>query len=447
MVSIAQALAGIKKDLGRVLSPAHIEQLCRDAGLRWRQRVLDPATTIFVFVLQVLHANMAMTGLPRLSGLQFTPGAYCQARRRVPLAILRRLVRETGRPLAQQSCRAGSWCGHRTFLIDGSSCSMPDTPALREHFGLPPGQKPGCGFPVAHLLLLFDSHSGAVLDARVSPWHTHDQRRAAELFPQLRRNDVLVGDRGFCAYAQAAYLAARGVFVVFRVCERQRVDFTPHRPHAARGAGMPKSEWLVRLGHEDQLVMWFQPVRPSATLSPAAHARTPEALVVRELRYRVTQTGFRTRQVTLMTTLLDPQRYPAEKLAELYRSRWQVENHLRELKSGMGLSVLHSKTVAGVEKEVCVFALVYNLVRAQIRHAAGLQRVDITRISFVDALRSLRQRLQSPAPPTHDRVHHNPARPDRYEPRYRKRRPPSYPLMTRPRAVLRQEMRDKTEAA
>src|SRR5437667_7277331 len=83
MVSIAPALGRIKEELGRVLSREHITQVSRDAGLRWRQRALDPVTTVYVFILQVLHANTAMTNLPRLSGTRFTPSAYCQARQRL----------------------------------------------------------------------------------------------------------------------------------------------------------------------------------------------------------------------------------------------------------------------------------------------------------------------------------------------------------------------------
>ena len=448
MVSIAPALGRIKEELGRVLSREHITQVSRDAGLRWRQRALDPVTTVYVFILQVLHANTAMTNLPRLSGTRFTPSAYCQARQRLPLEVLRRLLKETGRPLSLPADAEGRWCGHRTLLVDGSSCSMPDTPSLRERFGLPPGQKPGCGFPVAHLLLLFDAHSGAVLDVLVSPWHTHDLRRVAELFGHLQPGDVLVGDRGFCAYAQVAWLLAHGVFVVFRMQQKQIVNFQPHRPHAARGRGLPKSLWLARIGEEDQLVRWFRPERPSHTLSAAEHTEVPAAVVVRELRYRIGRVGFRTRCVILVTTLLDPQRYPAEKLAELYRTRWQVETHLREMKCTMGLNVLHSRTVAGVEKEVCIFGLVYNLVRAMIRQAARTQCVPLEHVSFVDALRSLRHWLHPSAPPTsNDPLHCRTLRPDRLEPRCRKRRPPAYQLMTRPRDALRREMQERDQAA
>lgn len=444
MVSVATIVGEIKEDLGRVLAPEHVAEACRATGRRWRQRCLDPVTTVYIFILQVLHANAPMSHLARLSGVRFTPSAYCQARQRLPLEALQRLLRETGRPLTPHATGAGYWCGHRTLLIDGSTCSMPDTAPLRRRFGLPPNQRRGCGFPVAHLLLLFDAYSGAILDVRIAPWHTHDLRQTAELFEYLQPGDVLIGDRALCAYAQMAWLFAHEVLVVFRVQQANIVDFRPHRPHGGRG--QPSSRWLARLGVGDQLVVWY-PRGRGDTLSAAQQAEIPPLLIVRELRYRVGPRGFRSRTVTLATTLLDPVRYPAAEVARLYRTRWQVETHLHELKCTMGLAILHSRTVAGVEKEVCVFALVYNLVRARMLQAAQQQRVPVARLSFGDALRSLRVRLQPVGPPAGDRLQTLPWRPDRYEPRYRKRRPPPYPRMTRPRAVLRREMRKRTSAA
>jgi hypothetical protein len=125
-------------------------------------------------------------------------------------------------------------------------------------------------------------------------------------------------------------------------------------------------------------------------MTPQQHAALPEYLVVRELRCRVRAPGFRTRQITLVTTRLDPQRYPAEALADLYRQRWQVETNLRHLKQTLGLAGLHSQTVAGVQKEILVFALGYNLVQSVRASAAAVQGVARERISFVDALRQLR---------------------------------------------------------
>jgi len=331
---------------------------------------------------------------------------------------------------------------------------MPDTPVLRRHGGQPTGQKKGCGCPVAHLLVWFDAGTGRLLDILVSSWRMHDLTRMAELHPHLQPGDVLVADRAFCSYAHVALLWQPGVFVVLRMRARQIVDFHPRRRAARddRDQGRPRSTWLARLGDHDPLVLWRRPSTVSRTMTTAQHAALPEYVPLRELRYRVVTPGFRTRSVTLATTLLHEQRYSAAELAALYGRRWEVETNLRHLKQTLGLKVLKSQTVAGVEKDIVVFGLVYNLVRAALLQAAEAQGVAPQRISFVDALRYLRWPLE-PAPgrppqrPTSAPLVVNPRPPGRFEPRVRKRRPPEYPLMTQPRRALRKALRRKHVAA
>ena len=155
------------------------------------------------------------------------------------------------------------------------------------------------------------------------------------------------------------------------------------------------------------------------------------------MRYHIGTRGFRTRQVTLVTTLLDAAVYPVAELAELYRQRWQVETSLAHLKTTMQMDVLHCKTVPGVLKELTVFAIVYNLVRMVMLQSATLQHTAMERISFLDALRW----LSSPSigMPLGALIV-NPIRPDRVEPRGKKRRPKPFPLMLKPRQELYQEL-------
>jgi Transposase DDE domain len=155
------------------------------------------------------------------------------------------------------------------------------------------------------------------------------------------------------------------------------------------------------------------------------------------VRDHIDRSGFRTRQITLVTTRLDAEIYRAADLAELYRRRWQVETLLAHLKTTMQMDVLHCKTVPGVLKELTVFALVDHLVRMVMRHSATLQHIGTARISFLDALRWLR------APSTGvplGALLVNPVRPHRAEPRVKKRRPKSFPLMIKPRQELRQQV-------
>jgi IS4 transposase len=247
-----------------------------------------------------------------------------------------------------------------------------------------------------------------------------------------------------------ASLSVRNVFGLFRMHQRQIVDFTPHRAHALPGdrhpssKGKPRSRWLRRLGVLDQLVEWFKPAEKPDWMSDVEYAQLPASLLVRELRYRVVRKGFRTKEVTLATTLLDAELYPVEVLAELYRQRWEAEEHLKELKQTLKLDILKCETVDGVLKEMTMIALVYNLVRAVLVDASRRQGVAVRRLSFIDALRWLETARAGAGLPT---IVVNPDRPGRVEPRVRKRRPKEYPVRKRPRAVLRAELRGEAVAA
>lgn len=445
MVTILPALRQVREDLVELLERDTVAKVCRELGYTWRERQLDPYVTLHLFILQIMNKNTAMTHLPHLAGERFTASAYCQARQRLPVAVIqglidlftRRIERSAGEPL---------WHGHRVALIDGSGFSMPDTPELQAHFGQPSGQKPGCGFPVAHMLALFDAEAGFLHDVILSPLRTHDMKHAADLHPRLSKSDVVVGDRGFCSYAHLALLSQANLNAVLRVHQRQIVDFRPHRRSAAEvsGPGHPTSRWIRRLGHWDQLVRWRKPLSPPRWMTPKQFAQLPEEILVREIKYRVKDPGCRVREVTLVTTLLDDKRYPTAEIIGLYRQRWQVEVDLRDLKITLGMDVLKGHKVQTVIKEALIFSLVYNLVRLVAVKAAKRQRVSPRRISFVDALRWLRP--SKPDTPLPELVV-NPERPGRVEPRCIKRRPKQYPRMTRPRNQLRKRLKKRKDAA
>jgi hypothetical protein len=439
---IVSVLRRIQNAPAQQLDRPEIVDACRQVKHSWRTCLLDPVALIHLFLLQILRGNTAITHLIRISGLDITASAYCQARSRLPVALFQELLRRVAARIKPAVDENGRWHGHRVFVADGSGVSMPDTPELQAHFGQPSVQQPGCGFPVAHLLALFHVGTGMLLEVLTGPLCTHDMSGVARLHPHLRKGDVLLGDRAFCSFAHLALLLGRGLHGVFRLHQRQIVDFTPHRVHALPGdrkapKGRPHSRWLRRLGVTDQLVAWIKPKGCPEWMTAAQYASLPGELLVRELRYRIDRPGFRVKEVTLVTTLLDAELYPLEALAELYRARWQVETDLKHLKITMGMDVLRCETVAGVSKELLMYALVYNLVRLVMVEAARRQGVAVDRISFVDALRWLTTARPGERLP---QLVVNPDRPDRVEPRVRKRRPKQYPLMTKPRSELRKAL-------
>lgn len=443
--NIARIVQQFKQSWSEELEDEAIVKACREANHQWRDRQLGPVATVKMFLLQILFGNVACAFVPHLAGKVLTGAAYCAARARLPLAVLEMLLTRCTTKMAQRVRGTGLWLGHRLFLVDGSSFSMPDTDELREHFGQPGGQAEGCGFPTAHWLALVHFGSGLFQKVITAPLRTHDLKDVGRLHPELEAGDVLLGDRAFGSYGHVALLVSRGLHGIFRAHQRLIVDFTLGRPHVVPGQGKhsaaqkgkPRSKWIASLGALDQIVEWFRPVDTPNWMSAEAWAALPATLRVRELQYTVGRPGFRVRTVTLVTTLLDPERYPKEDLAEAYGLRWTIETSLAHLKTTMKMDVLRCQTVCGVHKELTMFLLVYNLVRMTVLEAARRQGVPPERISFVDALRWLATAQPGDALPN---LIVNRARPGRLEPRVRKRRPKEYDLMKKPRAVLKQEL-------
>jgi hypothetical protein len=267
--------------------------------------------------------------------------------------------------------------------------------------------------------------------------------QSAAISRGLEPGDVVLGDRGFCSYAHLALLSRRRLHGVFRVHQKQLVDFTPGRPRAQGRprdmAGLPRSRWVLAQGHCDQVVAWYKPKSKPSWMTSEEYAELPGELTVRELRYRVEAPGYRACEITLVTTLLDAVAYPATALADLYYRRWQVELNFRHIKTTMGMDVLRCETVEGVLKELAVFALAYNLVRSAMVDSARLQGVAPDRVSLVDAVRWLIGVEAADA----SVLVVNPSRRGRVEPRVVKRRPKQYMRMNEPRSTLRKQLPKK----
>lgn len=448
MVSIAAALRRFKRDPLGVIKRRVVEQSCREHQYAWRERELDPTLTIAYFAQQIIQGNTPCSEVRHIAGRSFSASAWCQARARLPLAVYQSIltrVCEAAMPQTHQPQHL--WRGHRTFHVDGSSFSMPDTSELRRVFGQPSGQRVGCGFPTAHLLVLFNAATGLIIDAFASPLRSGDVSQASEYLAHLNAGDILIGDDSFSGYAHFALLLQANLHGLFPNHHRRIIDFTPGRAHTKVSgkhvaAAQPRSRWIKSLGKDDQLVEWFKPSSAPAWMSEEDYDALPESITVREIRRTVRLPDGRRITVTIVTTLLDPVRYPAQALIELRLRRWDVETNLRHLKTTMGLDVLRCKSEIGVRKELVIFCLVYNLVRVIMLQAAKRQKVHVDRISFADTLKWMRHARPGDMLPDLLIV---PRRPNRLEPRCRKRRPKQFDLMNRNRRELQKLLKKQVK--
>ena len=204
------------------------------------------------------------------------PSAYCQARQRVPLAVFKAAFNQVGHRLQEKVQDSYRWCGRRIWMADGSTVSMPDTPQLQKAFGQPPGQKPGCGFPMARIVALFAWASGTVLEVAIARWRQPACRGDADrselpllysIWGLLEQGDILLADRLFCTYRTLAELVQRGCDGVFRLNgpRSRTLDFRKGR----------------RLGRTERLVTWRRPNRSTLRISGRQWRRLPKELTVR----------------------------------------------------------------------------------------------------------------------------------------------------------------------
>jgi Transposase DDE domain len=409
------------------------------------QRLYSLPVTLKTFLIQCLaqdHSCRTAVATAKVRGWlppHASPGtaAYCRARDALAADGLQSAVEHTAEALDTRVSDEHLWRGRAVHVVDGTGIALPDTEANQDDYPQPSEQKPGCGFPVLRLVAFMSLVTGAVSRYRIGNLHDHEQRLFQELRTHLKGGEVVLGDRNFGTFATLVLLKRQGVDGVFR-------------RHQSRGAG---AHTLKRLGQDDHLVRWSFIPRKQHPVWLDTSVTLPSTFVVREVSFQVTQAGFRTKSVTLVTTLLDAKSYPAAALAELYLRRWRMELWLRDIKITMAMDMLRTKTPARVRAELAMFLIGYNLIRTIMFDAAKMSEVRLEQVSFKSALmrfglwgaglrRSIRIMvwlLEYQAMLSDLARDLNPARPGRYEPRVVKRRPKTFARMQQPRQGMSQD--------
>jgi Transposase DDE domain len=418
----------------------------------WLDRVFSPLVTLWVFLGQALSADHSCrAAVARLlahrlargqSPCSAETGAYCQARKRLPESFFADVARHTGRALDANVDSQWLWKRRRVYIYDGSSVSMPDTPQNQRDYPQPDTQKPGLGFPLARIAAIFSLACGAVLDVGICRYAGKGQSELGllrTLWNLFLPGDILLADRLMCAWTEMVMLKQRGVDCVCRLTSHRTADFR-------RGK---------RLGSGDHLVKWAKPGKPRS-IDRETYDALPEFLMVRECHVRVEQPGFRVKSLIIATTLLEADTFSKDDLATLYHVRWHAELNLRSLKETLQMRVLRCKTPELVRKELWAHILAYNLIRTIIAQAASKHGLEPRSISFKGAVQTLEAFQPVIAllgddnaefrTTIHEQVldaialHRVGDRPDRYEPRLRKRRPKHYGFLRKPRAAAKRDL-------
>jgi len=429
----------------QVLPEAVIQKVLEAQGVRYRQMLYTPIVVIWAWLSQVLDTDKSLSNAVKrvvawiaVAGEEVPSadtGAYSKARKRLPLAVLKPLLKRTTAALTSEVKPEQRWCGRRVKAYDGTTVLMSDTPANQKAYPQHSNQKAGCGFPLAKLVVWFCVTTGAVMEVAIASFNTSEWQLSRQLYATLESDDVVVADSAYGTYVDLALVRCLKADAVFRKHHARQCDFR-------RGK---------KLGIGDHVVQWQRPLQCPQSMSCAEFEALPATLEVREVHLLVQKPGFRPQEIILVTTLVDPKRYPKARLAELYQLRWQAtEVNLKHLKTTLKMEIIHAKTPDMVQKEIWMHLLAYNLLRTLMWQSAQLAQVSPLRLSlqgtrqqfnqfrpnFAQATTKNRRRLyMTLLEVIHDQL--VPLRPNRIEPRVLKRRPKPFPRMQQPRSVLK----------
>lgn len=430
-----------------VLSSEMVAEVIRLSGTGWRHCSWTPQVTMWTFLAQVLSPDHSCRdAVVKLRTHQVSDGQnpvapetgpYCKARQRLPEVLPFELARRVAAELDRCVPRPPGFLGGRSIrLVDGTTFSMPDTPANQQAYPQPSTQAPGVGFPIARLVALMSWHSGAVREIAIAPYAGKETGETAlfrQMFDSLSSGEIVVGDTYFGNWWTIAMLKARGIDSIFPLHQLRTCDFR-------RG---------VRLGFEDHIVVWVKPDRPQ-WMDLETYGSLPDELTVRELRVHSDDPTTRVDEITLVTTLLDSETAPKHQISQAYHWRWDAEPDLRSIKCSLQMDVLRCKTPAMVRKEIGMHLLAYNVIRTVIAESAAEYDVEPRSLSFKGALQAINAfrstAVLAPAanlPLLYDDllgiIASYPVRnrPGRVEPRAVKRRPKRLKLLTVPRSVAR----------
>lgn len=431
-----------------LLSRERIQEALTRAGVKFRKRIYDPMVTMWAFLSQVLARNasceMAVCRVlvhrleAGLSPCSVETTSYCDARQKLPEAVISRLTTDTGRELHDQAPDAWKWKGRNVEIVDGSTGRMTDTEANQTAYPQSRNQKQGVGSPILRFVVLLSLSVGTVLGCAIGACRgkkTGEQSLFRELLDDLKSGTILLGDCLFDAYRDIAELRGRQVDTLCGMKQSRKHDFRRGR----------------RLGRDDHVVTWKKPRYDKSRFdSREQWAALPETMEMREIRIVLRRKGYQTRVIIVVTTLLDAEVYTKTDVMQLFAQRWHCELDLRSIKCSLGMKELKCKTPEMVRKELWMHLLAYNLIRTRMAQAAAIHDLKPRQLSFQSAMtfihefmpalqraaagdqrRLIRELLSAIA---QSRVGN---RPGRKEPRVVKKREQKYKYMTVPRAEAR----------
>jgi hypothetical protein len=427
-----------------IVTEASIQEVLNEHGVKYRDRVFNPVTTIWGFLSQVLNEDHSCRdAVSRIIAHRAANGntvcspntaSYCNARSRIPTNVLSTLARRTAEELQTSVADQWKWNGRSVFIVDGSSVSMPDTPENQQTYPQPPQQALGLGFPLARITVLLSLATGACRDLAIAAYKgkgTGETNLFRQMHDSLKPGDVVLGDALFDDY-----------FLTWELCKRN-IDIVARAQYERTGT------WTLQSGPDDDILIWQRPNKPHG-MTGEQYRRYPKNLIMRQVTVDARDKNNRVKQFKVVTTILDAS-IDGKQIGDLYERRWEGEVDIRSIKSTMQMDILRCKTPDMVHKEIWTHLLAYNLLRTVMAVAANENDIEPRKVSFKgtkQTLTAFAPKIEAARP--EDRAalidamltaiayHRVGDRPGRWEPRARKRRPKKAARLTQPRYIAKQ---------
>lgn len=436
------------KQIGEIFGqfiPIHLLKQ-KQTGSMSRKRIFTKENTFWSFLGQVLDADggckeavkklQAYTSAHGLKMPSSSTSSYCSARKKLDedeiVSIFQHTVKWSGATAASKPLN-----NRQVIVVDGTGVTMTDTLENQEVWPQSSTQKPGCGFPSARICAYFSLETGTLLSYAVGNKKNHELPLFREQWSTFQTGDIFLGDKGFCSYFDLAKLQDLDVDSVITLARRKPVG---------------KKDCIEELSPDDLLIEWKRPVYNRAlSYSHETWEELPNKLVLRQIKVKVTQAGFRSKEFYIITTLLDQDLYPKDEIVELYLKRWDVELFFRDIKTTMGFDILRCKSPEMIRKEILMYFIAYNCIRRMMLQAAETIDTNVRSISFKGSLQTIRnwepwvsarnlskrERQEMLADLSlivaHCKIFERPGRSD---PRCLKRRPKPYQLLTKSRQEM-----------
>jgi len=416
---------GQLNSLREMLPKAVIEEACYQSEYRFRRRLFEPETTVFHMLTAALSPESSFQSAWHLSGQTGCSARLAEARKRLPLEVWQRLQQWTREQ--HQSCAEASqyWRGHRMIGVDGATVSMSDEPCLSEFFGRQKSRHGLGRFPLARMVLSFDLNHLMPVAHVMGAYKQGENSLFVPLRKHLQKGDVLILDRYYSGANLYQNYQQEGFEFIARVHPRLKME----RLKVIHAYG-PQDK-LVEMRINDQM--------------RKRDPNLPPSIVVRALEISAKVRGKR-KSFWIATSLRDAQAYPAQEICQWYKKRWKAETLIREMKTVLGASVLRSKSVIGIYKEVLARFLALQLIhglilKASKRHGRSPEQISVSatvRLTLAYALKMSSACIYE-LPKLFDQLLERiagstfPSRPDRLEPRLVKREPPFYQKLKIPR--------------